>query len=113
MTKIFSAFIALLFICGLAMPAVAQQEPQQPTAQGSVSQEAEVPTTNLKGEHEISGTISKLDTNKGMVSLQTDVGMLELHFPPQEVKELKAGDTITVRLGYSKGENKGLLDKLL
>ena len=32
------------------------------------------------------------------------VGMLELHFPPAAISDLKAGDTITVHLGYAKGD---------
>jgi hypothetical protein len=54
------------------------------------------------GHHSVSGTISKLDHEKGMVSLQTGAGTLELHFPPQSIADLKEGDSITVHLSFSK-----------
>lgn len=60
-------------------------------------------TTDLQGEHDMSGTISKLDKKTGMFMLDTGPGgKLHLHFPPNVVKDLKNGDKVTVHLGLTK-----------
>lgn len=57
----------------------------------------------MMGEHKMSGTIENIDHKTGMLRLKTGEGPLELHFPPPSIKDLKAGDAITVQLGFSKG----------
>jgi len=54
------------------------------------------------GKHDMTGTVEKIDHAKGMIQLKTDVGTLNLHFPPPSIKDLKMGDAITVSLSYSK-----------
>lgn len=54
------------------------------------------------GKHDMTGTIETIDPAKGLVGLKTDLGTLNLHFPPESIKDLKKGDTITVNLSYSK-----------
>ena len=56
------------------------------------------------GKHDMTGTIEKIDQAKGMVELKTEVGTLNVHFPPPSIKDLKVGDTITVSLSYTKGK---------
>ena len=55
----------------------------------------------MMGEHSMSGTVESV-TSDDMVSLRTEHGTLKLHFPNAHAN-LKAGDKITVRLGYTKG----------
>lgn len=55
-----------------------------------------------KGEHEMTGKVTKIDPKAGMVNLNTALGDMSLHFPPPAVADLKQGDEITVRLGYKK-----------
>lgn len=55
------------------------------------------------GEHSMSGTVSHVDGKKGMVKLKTEEGTLDLHFPPDALKDVKKGDKITVNLSFSKG----------
>jgi hypothetical protein len=56
------------------------------------------------GKHEMSGTIENLDHKTGWVTVKTGEGNLNVHFPPDALKDLKTGDTITVHLGFTKGE---------
>jgi len=61
---------------------------------------------NFKAEHNMTGTITKIDKDKDLVSLRTDEGTLLVHLPGAS-KDLKEGDRITVHLGYMKGEKSG------
>jgi hypothetical protein len=56
-----------------------------------------------QGEHSMRGTVTDIDHTTGMLSLKTEAGELELHFPPQALKEVKEGDQLTVHLGFSTG----------
>jgi hypothetical protein len=56
-----------------------------------------------QGEHSMSGTVTDIDHTTGMLSLKTEAGALDLHFPPQALKEVKEGDQLTVHLGFSTG----------
>jgi hypothetical protein len=56
-----------------------------------------------QGEHSMSGTVTDIDHQTGLVSLKTGPGELQLHFPPQAIKDVKEGDQLTVHLGFSKG----------
>jgi hypothetical protein len=56
-----------------------------------------------QGEHSMSGTVTAIDPQTGKLSLKTGVGELDLHFPPQALKDVKEGDQLTVHLGFSKG----------
>jgi hypothetical protein len=55
-----------------------------------------------QGEHSMSGTVTDIDHKTGMLSLKTEAGELDLHFPPQALKEVKEDDQLTVHLGFSK-----------
>jgi hypothetical protein len=56
-----------------------------------------------QGDHSMSGTVTAIDHQTGMLSLTTGVGELKLHFPPQATKDVKEGDQLTVHLSFSKG----------
>lgn len=58
----------------------------------------------MMGQHSMSGTVTTIDKSKGTVSVKTDEGMLDVHFPPQSLSDIKEGDTVTVFLGLSKGK---------
>jgi hypothetical protein len=60
-----------------------------------------------QGEHSMSGTVTDIDPQTGKLSLETGVGELELHFPPQSLKDVKEGDQLTVHLSFSKGDKAG------
>ena len=55
------------------------------------------------GEHSMTGTVTDIDHETGKLSLNTQVGELDLHFPPPALKDVKEGDQLTVHLGFMKG----------
>jgi hypothetical protein len=59
--------------------------------------------TKHQGDHSMSGTVTDIDHQTGLLSLKTGAGELQLHFPPQAIKDVKEGDQLTVHLGFSKG----------
>lgn len=57
----------------------------------------------MMGAHVMTGTVDKIDHAKGTLMLKNSASDMMLHFPPSAMKDLKNGDTITVRLGFNKG----------
>jgi hypothetical protein len=85
MQRVFRVFVIALWVGALALAPAA--------AAGAKHQ----------GEHSMTGTVTDVDPQTGKLSLDTGVGELELHFPPQALKDVKEGDQLTVYLGFSKG----------
>jgi hypothetical protein len=85
MKRVFSILALALWIGALAMSTAAAAEMKH------------------QGEHSMSGTVTAIDPQTGKLSLNTGVGELDLHFPPQALKDVKEGDQLTVYLGFSKG----------
>ncbi len=56
----------------------------------------------MMGKHEMSGTVESIDPKTGWLKVKTGEGTLDVHFPPDSIKDLKTGDTITVHLSFSK-----------
>lgn len=54
------------------------------------------------GQHSMQATITSINPKNGKVNVRTDEGSLALHFPPDALRDLKRGDTVTVHLGISK-----------
>jgi hypothetical protein len=52
--------------------------------------------------HKMPATVSSVDTKTGMVEVNSEGMSLRVHFPPASVANLKAGDKITLHMGYSK-----------
>jgi len=59
--------------------------------------------SDMMGEHEMSGTVQKINHEKGTFQLKTHEALLSLHFPPAAIKDVKNGDTLTVHLAFKKG----------
>lgn len=57
----------------------------------------------MMGMHAMTGTVDKVDHAKGTLTLKNSAADMALHFPPASIKDLKNGDTITVKLGFSRG----------
>jgi hydrogenase maturation factor len=47
-------------------------------------------------------TVSSVDSKTGIVEVDSAGMSLRVHFPPASVANLKAGDKITLHMGYSK-----------
>ncbi|KZC40547.1 hypothetical protein RHOFW510R12_16350 [Rhodanobacter sp. FW510-R12] len=52
--------------------------------------------------HMMPATVSSVDTKTGLVEADSEGMSLRLHFPPASVANLKAGDKITLHMGYTK-----------
>ncbi|HEY5994346.1 MAG TPA: hypothetical protein VIU46_07065 [Gallionellaceae bacterium] len=62
----------------------------------------------IMGKHGMEGTVESVDLKTGWVHVKTGEGSMTVHFPPDSIKDLKAGDAIKVYLSFSKGAvNKG------
>jgi len=51
-----------------------------------------------RGQHKMMGEVTKIDEAKGTVSLKTDEGDMDLHFPPAALKGIKEGDRVEVQM---------------
>jgi Cu/Ag efflux protein CusF len=54
------------------------------------------------GEHVMTGTITKIDHEKGTITLDTQAAPLALHFPPSALKDMKEGDRVAVEMSISR-----------
>jgi hypothetical protein len=60
-----------------------------------------------RGEHRMSGTITAINHETGVLDLRTREATLQLHYPPKSIHELKKGQRLTVDLAYAKIGNEG------
>jgi len=51
--------------------------------------------------HTMPATVSSVDSKTGIVEVNSAGMSLRLHFPPASVANLKAGDKITLHMGYT------------
>lgn len=109
MKKRYPLLATAIFVGGITTAAFA--ESHETGAMGSSSQQpghsssmpgSSMSSGNFQGEHTMNGTISKIDRTKGTLSLQTDTASLDLHFPPEVLKDFSEGDEVSVHLGISK-----------
>jgi hypothetical protein len=64
-----------------------------------------------RGQHRMTGEVTKIDAAKGNVSLKTDEGDLDLHFPPSALQGIKEGDRVEVQLGIRPASAAGASSK--
>lgn len=57
---------------------------------------------NMMGMHQMPATVTAADAKTGMVDVTTEDMALKVHFPPPAMASLKAGDKITLHMGFSK-----------
>lgn len=57
---------------------------------------------NMMGMHMMPATVTAADAKTGVVDVMAGGMALKVHFPPKAMANLKAGDKITLHLGYSK-----------
>lgn len=107
-TKTILATVA--FGLGLAVTMVSAQEA------GSMAPASSASSTGSMGKmhhgsmmhkmngsmHQMPATVTSVDTTIGMVEVTTAGMSLRVHFPPASVADLKAGDKITLHMGYTK-----------
>ena len=57
---------------------------------------------NMTGMHMMPATVTGVDMNTGIVEATSEGMKLRLHFPPASLATVKAGDKITLHLGFTK-----------
>ncbi len=57
---------------------------------------------NMMGMRMIPATVTAADTTTGIVDVMTGGMALKVYFPPQAMASLKAGDKITLHMGFTK-----------
>lgn len=57
---------------------------------------------NMMGMHMMPATVTSIDNKTGLVDVTAGSMALKVHFPPASLAALKAGDKITLHLGFSK-----------
>ncbi len=57
---------------------------------------------NMMGMHMMPATVTAADAKTGMVDVTSEGMALKVHFPPAAMANLKAGDKITLHMGFSK-----------
>ena len=57
---------------------------------------------NMMGMHDMAATVSAVDAKTGVVDVNAGGTNLRLHFPPASLANVKAGDSITVHLAFTK-----------
>lgn len=69
------------------------QPAASPATGGSISAAAD-----FTGRHTMEGEVTRINQKKGLVSVKTAEGVLDLHFPPSAISTLKKGDRVAVEL---------------
>lgn len=100
----FALFVAIAFALSAPGLALAQggypgMNPKLPGDTPGQDKPAKPTASSLRGQHSEVGEITKLDASKGMLTLKTAEGDLNLHFPPAALRGLKEGDRVEVQMG--------------
>jgi hypothetical protein len=54
------------------------------------------------GQHRMIGTVTQVDHTSGWIQVQTEPGTLRLPFPAKVVRQLKAGDQVSIDLAFDR-----------
>lgn len=58
--------------------------------------------SNMMGMRKMPATVTTADAKTGLVDVTTEGMALQVHFPSAAMASLKAGDKITLHMGFSK-----------
>jgi hypothetical protein len=72
--------------------------PASPSASPSTSPASSA--GDFMGRHTMTGEVTKIDNKKGMFSLKTKEGTLDLHAPPSALQGVKRGDQVAVEIAF-------------
>lgn len=102
MKKISLLLAGGLLVTNFAAPVWA--EGYGPRGMGKMEKVAMVKTKQqCLARHRMYGTIKEIDHAKGTLTMDNNEAELRLHFPPNDIKDLRVGSTITAEMGYYKG----------
>ncbi|MBS0470968.1 MAG: hypothetical protein JSR60_07845 [Proteobacteria bacterium] len=57
---------------------------------------------NMMGMHDMTATVTSVDSKTGVVDVTASGMALKVHFPPVSLANVKAGDSITIHLAFTK-----------
>ena len=57
---------------------------------------------NMMGMHDMPATVNAIDAKTGLVDVTAGGMALKVHFPPASLANVKAGDSITIHLAFTK-----------
>jgi hypothetical protein len=57
---------------------------------------------NMMGTHTMPATVTAVDTKTGLLDVTSEGMALRVHFPPTALVNVRAGDKITLHLGFMK-----------
>lgn len=89
---------------------LAQRQPeagQAPEAGAREGQAGMAGGTAAGAQHQVTGEVTEVKQEDGMVSLKAQETDLRLHFPPEAISDLKQGDRITVHLAFAPAGQQG------
>lgn len=107
MTTSRKPLVSILGLLGLALAisgvAVAQDStpPGGMSKMGAMHSDMKGMHGNMMGMHKMPATVTAADAKTGLVDVTTEGMALKVHFPPGAMANLKAGDKITLHMGYS------------
>ena len=107
--KSFSVLFTSGALALAAIPALAQDQPAAAgSAQGGMMQHGGMMQggmmgmNNMMGMHMMTITVTAIDSKTGLVDATAGSMALKLHFPPPSLAGIKAGDRLSVHLGFNK-----------
>jgi len=86
----------------LAAPAFAQGQPAQGGMGMGGGMRGMDMSAGVMGMHTMPATVTAVDAKTGVVDVNSEGFALKMHYPAASVANLKAGDKITLHLGFSK-----------
>jgi hypothetical protein len=92
MTRTIPLLVGAAFAATLVLPAWA----------GEAAGHAQQYQAHERGAHRMSGTITAINHETGVLDLKTEEAALQLHYPPKFIHHLKKGQPLTVDLAYAK-----------
>lgn len=95
---------ALALALALSGVAVAQDStpPSGMDKMGAMHSDMKGMHHNMMGMHVMPATVTAADAKTGVVEVTSEGMSLKVHFPPSAMASLKAGDKITLHMGFSK-----------
>lgn len=105
-----SAFLLLSLLSASLCGFACAQDSMPPGSTPSAGQAAGIHMThaprttavvNMHGMHTMPATVTQADPKTGIVDVMADGMALKVHFPPDSMANLKAGDKIGLYMAYS------------
>ena len=97
-----SLVIALVLACGAALASAQTADKTSTDMQDESHKSMPHDMANMPNMHKMPATVTAVDSKTGVVDVNAEGMALKVHFPASTVANLKAGDKITLHLGFSK-----------